>query len=147
MQVLGVQYALLGGVVAGVILLIPFVGPVVAIWVPVTIALFTSPGAVLPLLIVLLAMQQVIFNIIAPRVMSRQVGIHPLLVFFAVLAGARVAGIWGAIFGVPVVAVFVTMLTFYRASRDERAAILHEELSGGAALVDLNAAEPDPSVS
>ena len=39
------------------------------------------------------------------RLLSYHVGLHPLLVFFAVLVGARVAGIWGAIFGVPIVAV------------------------------------------
>lgn len=130
MAALGVDYALLGSVVAGVILLIPFVGPVVAVWLPVTIALFTRPAVAWILLVALLGLQQVIFNLIAPRVMSRQVGLHPLLVFFAVLAGARVAGVWGAVFGVPVVAVLATMVSFYRATQEERVARLQEHLPG-----------------
>jgi predicted PurR-regulated permease PerM len=80
------------------------------------------------LFVALLALQQVIFNVLAPRIFSQQVGLHPLLVFFAVLAGARVAGVWGAIFGVPIVAVLVTMISFYRATQEERAARLLEHL-------------------
>jgi uncharacterized protein (DUF58 family) len=49
-------------------------------------------------------------------------------VFLAVLVGARVAGVWGAIFGVPIVAVLMSMISFYRANQDERAARLLEHL-------------------
>jgi hypothetical protein len=68
--------------------------------------------------------------VIAPRVLSRQVGLHPLLVFFAVLSGARLAGIWGAIFGVPIVAVAMSMVSFYRATREERVVRLQQQLPG-----------------
>jgi predicted PurR-regulated permease PerM len=122
------------------VLLIPFLGPVVAVIVPVTIALLTQPGVTLLLFIALLALQQVIFNVLAPRILSHQVGLHPLLVFFAVLTGARVAGVWGAIFGVPIVAVFTTMVSFYRANQEERVARLQERLPGQELLsVDLGA--------
>jgi predicted PurR-regulated permease PerM len=130
MAVLGVDYALLSSVVAGAILLIPFLGPVVAIWLPVMVAIFTKPTAAIPLFIVLLLLQQIIFNVLSPRIMSRQVGLHPLLVFFAVLVGARVAGVWGALFGVPIAAVAVTMISFYRADNQERLARLQEHLPG-----------------
>jgi predicted PurR-regulated permease PerM len=128
MSVLNVDYALLSSVIAAVVLLIPFLGPVLAVVIPVTIALFTHPDVALILLIALIALQQVIFNVLGPRILSNQIGMHPLLVFFAVLTGARVAGIWGAIFGVPIVAVALTMVSFYRASHDERAARLLERL-------------------
>jgi predicted PurR-regulated permease PerM len=128
MSALQVDYALLSSVFAALILLIPFLGPVAAVALPVTIALLTHPEATILLFVALLALQQVIFNVLAPRILSHQVGLHPLLVFFAVLTGARVAGVWGAVFGVPVVAVFTTMLSFYRANQDERAARLLEHL-------------------
>src|SRR5204862_3558703 len=115
-------------VVAGLILFIPFVGPPVAVVLPVTISLLTHPEVTIYLFVALLALQQVIFNVLAPRLLSHHVGLHPLLVFFAVLTGARVAGIWGAIFGVPIVAVGTTMVSFYRASHEERAARLLERL-------------------
>lgn len=128
MSVLHVDYALLSSVIAAVVLLIPFLGPVLAVIVPVAIALLTRPDVALILLLALIALQQVIFNVLGPRILSNQIGLHPLLVFFAVLTGARVAGIWGAIFGVPIVAVAMTMISFYRASREERAARLLERL-------------------
>jgi predicted PurR-regulated permease PerM len=129
MSALQVDYALLCSVVAALVLLIPFVGPVAAVFLPVTIALLTHPEVTVYLFVALLALQQVIFNVMAPRVLSHQVGVHPLLVFFAVLVGARVAGIWGAIFGVPVVAVVAAMVSFYRSSHEERAARLLEHLA------------------
>lgn len=128
MSVLQVDYALLSGVVAALVLLIPFLGPVAAVVLPVTIALLTHPEVTVILFVALLALQQVIFNVLAPRILSRQVGLHPLLVFFAVLSGARVAGVWGAIFGVPIVAVLTTMISFYRGNQEERAARLLEHL-------------------
>jgi len=128
MSALQVDYALLSSVVAALVLLIPFLGPVLAVVLPVTIALVTHPEVTVYLFIALLALQQVIFNVLAPRILSQQVGLHPLLVFFAVLTGARVAGVWGAIFGVPIVAVLTTMISFYRANQEERAARLLEHL-------------------
>jgi predicted PurR-regulated permease PerM len=130
MSVLQVEFALLSSVVAAVVLLIPFLGPVVAVVLPVTISLFTRPEVTIYLFLALLALQQVIFNVLGPRILSQQVGLHPLVVFFAVLTGARVAGVWGAIFGVPIVAVVITMISFYRATQEERVARLQERLPG-----------------
>ena len=144
MWALHVDYALLSSVVAGLVLLIPFIGPVLAIVVPLTIALLTRPEVAIFLFVALLALQQVIFNVLAPRILSRQVGLHPLLVFFAVLTGARVAGVWGAIFGVPIVAVVTTMISFYRANQEERAARLLEHLPAEE-LVSVDVPPPQPS--
>jgi|SRR6266545_257437 len=130
MSALGIDYALLSSVVAGLVLFIPFIGPPVAVILPVAISLLTRPDVTIILFIALLALQQVIFNVLAPRILSHQVGLHPLLVFFAVLTGARVAGIWGAIFGVPIVAVLTAMISFYRAGHEERVARLQEQLPG-----------------
>jgi predicted PurR-regulated permease PerM len=130
MSILQVDYALLSSVVAGLVLFIPFLGPIIAVFLPVTIAAFTHPEVAVVLFVALLALQQVIFNVLAPRILSHQVGLHPLLVFFAVLTGARVAGVWGAIFGVPIVAVLTTMVSFYRANQEERVARLQEQLPG-----------------
>jgi predicted PurR-regulated permease PerM len=128
MSAMSVDYALLASVFATVVLLIPFLGPVLAVVLPVLIALLTHPDVAVWLFLGLVALQQVIFNVLGPRILGRQVGLHPLLVFFAVLTGARVAGVWGAIFGVPIVAVVITMISFYRASQDERAARLLQHL-------------------
>jgi hypothetical protein len=59
------------------------------------------------------------------------------------LTGARVAGVWGAIFGVPIVAVVITMISFYRANQEERAARLLQHLPAE----DLVSVELAPSES
>jgi predicted PurR-regulated permease PerM len=142
MSLLQVDYALLGAVMAGIVLLIPFLGPVLAVAVPVAIALLTHPEVTIYLFLALVALQQVIFNVLAPRILSRSIGIHPLLVFFAVLTGARIAGVWGAIFGVPIVAVASTMVSFYRAGHEERVARLQEHLPGQE-LVSVDVPPPE----
>src|SRR5919202_4767123 len=148
MSILQVDYALLSSVVAGVVLFIPFLGPIIAVFLPVTIAAFTHPEVAVVLFVAMLALQQVIFNVLAPRILSHQVGLHPLLVFFAVLTGARVAGVWGAIFGVPIVAVLTTMVSFYRANQEERVARLQEQLPGQELVsVSVEVSSPPPTVS
>jgi hypothetical protein len=73
--------------------------------------------------------------------------LHPLLVFFAVLTGARLAGVWGAIFGVPIVAVVITMISFYLAHQEERVARLQEHLPGQELVsVDVSPSEPSAEV-
>ncbi|MGI9149883.1 MAG: AI-2E family transporter, partial [Chloroflexota bacterium] len=83
MSILQVDYALLASVVAGLLLLMPFLGPVLAVVLPVAIALLTHPQVTILLFIALLALQQVIFKVLAPRILSHQVGLHPLLVVLA----------------------------------------------------------------
>jgi len=70
--------------------------------------------------LLLLLLQQLLLNVVAPRLMSKTVGMHPLLVLVSLLVGAKVAGAWGAIFAVPVAGVVVAMVSFYRMTVDER---------------------------
>jgi len=144
MSALQVDFALLSSFVAGLVLLIPFVGPVLAVVLPMSIAMLTRPDVAVWLFLLLVGLQQVIFNVLAPRIMSREVGLHPLLVFFAVLTGARLGGVWGAIFGVPIVAVLTTMISFYRANQEERVARLQEHLPGQE-LVSVDVSPPEPA--
>jgi predicted PurR-regulated permease PerM len=125
MSVAGMKLVLLSSVLATLFMLIPFIGPFLAIILPLVVAAVTLPGSFLAILVALFLLQQIVVNVIAPRLMSQTVGLHPLLVFFAVLAGAKVAGLWGALFGVPIVGVATAMVSFYRATvEDRRARIL-----------------------
>ena len=120
MWAVGLDLIVLTAVVSTVTMFIPFVGPPLALVLPLAIAIFEKPGSFWLVLILVTALQQVVVNVIAPRVMSSAVGVHPLLVFLGILAGAKLAGVWGALFGVPVVAVIAAMVTFYRDILEER---------------------------
>jgi predicted PurR-regulated permease PerM len=114
MLLVGLDYVVLASLVSGTVMMIPFIGPPLALIPPLAIAFFTKPEALWLTLVLLLVLQQVVVNIIAPRLVGSMVGLHPLLVFFAVIAGMKLAGPWGVIFGIPIMAVLVAMFTFYR---------------------------------
>ena len=103
--VFGLEYAALTTVAAGLLHAIPFFGPFVSWLPPVAVALLFDPGAVLPVLIVMGIAWFVTMNIISPRMMSGAVGIHPIVVLASVVIGGKIAGIAGAIFGIPIAAV------------------------------------------
>ena len=95
----------LTSVSAGILMAIPFFGPFVSWAPPVIVALVFEPSALLPVTIIMVAGWFVVMNILQPRIMQGSVGIHPIVVLGSVLIGSRIAGIPGAIFGIPVAAV------------------------------------------
>lgn len=114
MWIAGLGFVEVVSVFAGAMMVIPFLGGFLAIIPPFFIALFTgSVGTIVFVLVSLLVLQQIVLNVVAPRVMSENVGIHPLVVFLAVLLGFKVAGIWGTIFGVPVAGVVNAMAQYF----------------------------------
>jgi predicted PurR-regulated permease PerM len=120
MSIAGLDFTLVASVFAALVMLIPFLGPVLAVLPPAIIALLVHPDRVWWIVIILVAGQFAVLNVVSPRVMSQTVGMHPLLVFVAVLVGAKVAGLWGALFGVPIAGVVVAMVAFYRLTLEER---------------------------
>lgn len=109
---LGVPFSGLLAVLSGLAMLVPFFGPPAAL---VPVALAAALGTrVHPLIVVglILVLQQVVLNVLGPRVLSRNLGIHPLFVFGALLLGAQVAGFWGALFGVPVAGILATLVRY-----------------------------------
>ncbi|MGH2445165.1 MAG: AI-2E family transporter [Candidatus Limnocylindria bacterium] len=109
-----IPYLFLWGTMSALAMLIPFFGPPLALIPPIIgAALFT--GGVLPVAIILLVAQTVLVNWLQPRLMRGAVGLHPILVLVGLLIGAQVAGVWGALFGIPVIAVawvFISYLVF-----------------------------------
>lgn len=103
--VFGLPLAALTSVSAGILMAIPFFGPFVAWAPPVIVAVIFVPNALLPTLLVMVIGWFVVMNVLQPRIMQGAVGIHPIVVLMSVLLGFRIAGIPGAIFGIPVAAV------------------------------------------
>ncbi|HEU5317756.1 MAG TPA: AI-2E family transporter [Chloroflexota bacterium] len=113
MQLAVLPYALVLSIFAGVAMAIPIIGPYLAMGPPLVLTLILSPGSVWWVFVLLFVLQFVVVNVLAPRIMSQQVGIHPLLVFASVLLGAQIGGAWGAIFGVPVAAMVVLVVRLF----------------------------------
>src|SRR6185503_14479288 len=121
MAVAGLPFAALSGVIAGLAMFIPFFGPALGM-IPPLLAIITTDLGKLWVLIPCIVLNIIVVNVVAPKVMSQQIGLHPTIVLAAVLIGARLAGPWGAVFAAPVVAVFATMVSFYQLTRTERRA-------------------------
>jgi predicted PurR-regulated permease PerM len=120
MLVWGLPFVALASVLAGLGMFIPFFGPVLGIVPPVTVAVLADPGKTVLVFLLTWGLNFLIVNVVAPKVMSRQIGLHPIIVLTSVLVGFKFAGPWGAIFGVPVAAVIAAMASFYQLTRAER---------------------------
>ncbi len=90
---------------AGVLMAIPFFGPFVAWLPPVLDALIFNPDLLLPVTVLIGIGWFVVMNILQPRLMAGAVGLHPIVVLGSVLIGGKVAGVAGAIFGIPIAAI------------------------------------------
>lgn len=101
----GLPFNVISAAAAGILMAIPFFGPFVAWMPPVVVAIVFKPEVILPTLAIMGAGWFVVMNVLQPRIMQGAVGIHPIVVLAAVLIGSRIAGIPGAIFGIPVAAV------------------------------------------
>ena len=101
----GLPLVPLTSVASGVLQAIPFFGPFISWAPPVLVALVFVPDALLPVAVIMLIGWMVVMNVLQPRIMMDAVGIHPIMVLGAVLVGSRIAGVPGAIFGIPVAAV------------------------------------------
>ena len=110
---LGLPLAALTSVLAGLLQMVPFFGPFISWAPPVIVALVLQPDAVIPALILMGAGWIVVMNVLQPRIMQGAVGIHPIVVLGSVLIGGRIAGIAGAIFGIPIAAVVSAFVLEY----------------------------------
>jgi predicted PurR-regulated permease PerM len=112
-SLLGVPYMPVTATTSGILQAIPFFGPFISWAPPVLVALIFKPEAALPVLIIMIIGWFVLMNIIQPRLMADAVGLHPVVVLGSVLIGSKIAGIPGAIFGVPVAAVIASFFFYY----------------------------------
>jgi predicted PurR-regulated permease PerM len=103
--VFGLPLAALTSVTSGVLQAIPFFGPFLSWAPPVIAALLFKPEALVPTAIAMIVGWFIVMNVLQPRIMRDAVGIHPIVVLGSVLIGSRIAGIPGAIFGIPIAAV------------------------------------------
>lgn len=117
LTLIGVNNALLLSVVAAVAELIPLLGPWIAAIPAVAVAFTQSPLTALLTIIAYIIIQQLESNLLAPRIMGRAVRLHPLAVILALLAGASLFGVIGALIAVPVAAAVSVLLDEARATR------------------------------
>ena len=101
----GKTYALAFGVFFGLMELVPYVGPFLGAAPPVLVALFQDPLTGLWVALLFVGLQQIEGHIASPLIFGHALRINPLLIIFALLFGAELFGIVGALVALPVAAV------------------------------------------
>jgi len=101
------RYALLFGALAGLLSVIPVIGPLV-LWVSVGLVAYLTGSppvwAALASVGSLVVLNQVFDSIITPRLMGEAVGVHPLWIIFALMVGGHLLGLVGMLIAVPAAA-------------------------------------------
>ncbi len=110
----GANYAIAFGAFAALVEVIPYVGPWIGAIPPLTVALAESPSAALAVALAFLFIHQIEGHLVIPKLMGGAVGVHPLLVIFALLAGAQLYGLPGVFVTLPLVAVGREVTSFLR---------------------------------
>ncbi len=141
--VFGLPYLFLLTVSTALLMFIPFFGPPLALIPIAFVALAFRPDVALIVIVVLVITQTILVNAVQPRLLREGVGLHPILVIVALLAGAQVAGLWGAIFGIPVVAIVNLLLRYII---DARAVNEVEGVELSDMVAEIQAENPDVEV-
>lgn len=113
---IGVPYSLLLGIWTAIGAIVPYVGSYIGAVPSIIAALFVSPVAALLTAAAYFTINQIDGNVIAPRVQGQAIRVHPVLIFMAVIAGGQLAGLWGALLAVPMLALLRVIYDFF----DER---------------------------
>jgi predicted PurR-regulated permease PerM len=100
--ILKVDYALVLALIAGILEIIPYIGPIIAVIPAAFFAFIQNPPLVLAVVILYLIIQQLENHLLVPVVMSKSVGLNPVLVILGILVGGSLGGWLGAIIAVPI---------------------------------------------
>jgi predicted PurR-regulated permease PerM len=106
--ILNVPFPLLLAIIAGIFDIIPGIGATLGVSIVFIILLSQSVWKALQVLVACIILQQIQDNIIAPRIMQNSLNINPVVVFLALLVGARVAGLLGIFIAIPITGVIVS---------------------------------------
>jgi predicted PurR-regulated permease PerM len=110
----GKTYALAFGVFFGLMELVPYVGPFLGATPPLLVALFQDPLTAVWVALLFIGLQQIEGHIASPLIFGHALRINPLLVIFALLFGAELFGIIGALVALPVAAVVRETVVYLR---------------------------------
>jgi predicted PurR-regulated permease PerM len=103
--IVGVDFALLLGLIAGAFEILPFVGPILGAIPALIVAALQSPMTALWTLVVFIIIQQIENLFLVPRIASGSVKLHPALVMVVLVVGNEALGLWGMLLAVPLAAV------------------------------------------
>ncbi|MBI3232106.1 MAG: AI-2E family transporter [Candidatus Doudnabacteria bacterium] len=122
LTILGVKYALFLALLAGLLEIVPYIGPFVSAVPAIFFVVLKSPPLGLAVAILYLIIQKIEGYVLVPKVMEKTVGTSPLVVLLALLVGFKLAGILGLLIAVPLasaITVVVNELSAIKSQQDQ----------------------------
>lgn len=110
-SVVGLEYAVTLGILAGILNLVPYLGSFLAMIPVVFIALVAGPWMLVKVLIVFVIEQTIEGRLISPLVLSSQLKMHPVTILLVLLTAGKIFGVVGVILGIPVYAALKVVVT------------------------------------
>ena len=125
----GLDFALLIGMFAGIVSFVPYLGLIVGIVIAGIAAVLQFQGvAELPAVVAVFIVGQLLEgSVLTPRLVGDRIGLHPVAVIFAVMAGGQLYGFFGILLALPVAAVVMVLLRHLLGSY--RASLLYKGVS------------------
>jgi predicted PurR-regulated permease PerM len=111
------KYSIIFGLIACVTEFIPYVGPILALIGPLIVASFLAPWKVIYVLIAFAVLQVMEGNILAPKIIGKDVDLHPALIIFVLMCGGELGGLAGMIAAIPVAVIIKVLYHFFYTER------------------------------
>lgn len=138
-----VPYALTLAVIAGLFDLIPGIGATLGIGLVMLFLLSQSVALAIQSAFVCVILQQVEENLLMPRIMQGSLNINPVVMFFALIVGARIAGVLGIFLSIPIASVIVSLLEIEEMKGTPAANQQAKADAGGVEIAEADVVEID----
>ena len=125
--IIGVPFAVLLGIVAGLTELVPIIGPWIGGAVGVLVTLATEPDKVLWVILLYLIVQLLENTLLVPRIQADTLNMHPIAVILVITIGSQYFGLWGVILGPPLVALAKDVIIYLVKQWNEAPVVKEEE--------------------
>ncbi len=123
LTLLGVKYALVLALMAGLLEVVPYMGPIISAIPAFMFALVQSPALAVGVIILYIIIQKTEGYVLVPKIMQKTVGTSPLVVLLSLLIGLKLAGVIGLLLAVPLAgAVLVLIEEFSSEQGDQKVA-------------------------
>ena len=112
--IVGIDYAVVIGIIAGICNMIPYVGPIVGTILAAIMGLLSgNPIKIIYAIIAMLIVQQIDNNLLAPKIVGESVGLHAVFTMLAIIIGGNAFGLIGMLIAVPLAASFRVLFNIW----------------------------------
>ncbi len=120
LRLLGIQFAFVLAVIAGLLEIIPIIGPVISAIPAVMLGILQNPILGLWIVLLYIIVQQAENHFLVPNIMAKAVGLNPILIIISLLIGTKLFGILGLILAVPMAAIIVEAINDYLKKKGDK---------------------------